>query len=283
MNAKTNKVVSKPSNSFIGEFLTDFCRESTSLNYLVTDTAIAVIRYLADCLMIGYFESKVELKNGKDQGMKKTLTNEMAAIFADVAETRVSELEAIPDHLWSGEPEKAQLEVFQVSFTATTSKFALVAGSQLKKVRAVFQFVCDTQGRMAAWNMVHGDESRTFYLDQLEAWKDHQKAIKVAEVQEQTEESESSESTDPDDSGTSIDLSKIDKTMSDSYTKLGHELAQFAGSKGQAGAIAKLMNDVTAELESIRLPTQSEAKTKATQTKAPTLAVKKVEAKVASK
>ena len=263
-------------NVVIASFIGQFCDLSQRVDTLVTDTALNIFKGIFNSIGIGYFNGDKEkqvLKNGVDSGLKKTLSAMIPIMLTEQAEACTAELEAIPDELWSGTPQSANLSIFKVIYTADSGRYTLNVGSMFRRVRSVLMHVANEQGRMALWDLVNADNARELYNEQYEEWNNRETAGNTAESNtDENNTSDNSPSPD-DDGGNSISVENIPSVLGESLTRLTAALHATELSKGQQGAVARMIDDISDHVDSLGANVEAEA---------PKVSVKKDTAKQAA-
>ena len=271
-------------NMIVATFFGAFQALNSKLDNLTTQTSIDLLRDMFDAIKIGYFDhnsTEQMLKNGKDSGLKGEITSRVELLCTEQALACKTELSAIEDSYWVNE--KARMSVFDVTYSASAGLYTLVMGATFKKVRPVIQWVADTQGRMAAWNLVHDEDSLSLFNKAFYARKEAlDNATKPAPEASKAEETASSDTdTPPDNGGNTVQMSEdTPDILKVAFKALGHKLAECGAnlSKGQQGAVTQMIEGVTNHIDSL-----IQDKASNTEVTAPKVAVKESAKKVASK
>ena len=173
------------------------------------------------------------------------------------AKAYTSDILAIPEENWITKGAIASVNAYVFKVTQANSDITLESGTTLVKMRTVAMHVAQTQGRQAMFDLFHGEDAVTDYSKARTAYQAFMDGRK-----EEAEQNKVADSESPDDSpdGTSVETVSIkDETLSNAFADLGHTLANTELSKGQCGAIASMIHEITAHVQSLGVIEQDTA------------------------
>ena len=239
-----------------------FFKEYTRFSALQVVVAVAVFKGILASMEDSFFE--VELAdsvddNGRDKDLKKTLTATIPVYLGIQAKAFSKDILAIPEDNWVTKGAIATVNAYVFKVSQVNSEITLEVGATLTTMRAVATWYAQTNGRKALLDLFNSEDAASEYSKMRTAYTAY-----LAEQQEnakvEKESAEASEDTSPpdDDGGNSVDMSKVDKTVQESFARLGASLANAQMSKGQAGAVARLINEVTAHVEGLSIKSEKD-------------------------
>ena len=263
----------------VGTFFSEYSRFSA----LQVVVAVAVFRGILESMDDAMFD--VELADsiddkGRDKELKKTLTSTIPVYLGIQAKAFVKEILAIPEENWVTKGAIATVNAYVFKVSQVNSEITLEVGATLTTMRSVATWYAQQNGRKAMLDLFQSDDAATEYSKLRTKYTAFMAGL--AEAAKSEEKVETEETTPDDDGGgNALDLSEVDKTVQESFSRLGASLANAEMSKGQAGAVARLINEVTEHVEGLSV--KQEKDTSKGVEIAPKVQTKATAAKAASK
>ena len=268
----------------VGTFFSEYTRFSA----LQVVVAVAVFRGILESMEDGFFDLDLSASlddNGRDKVLKKTLTATIPIYLNIQAKAFTKEILAIPEDNWVIKGAIATVNAYVFKVSQVNGQITLEVGATLATMRSVATWYAQTNGRQAMYDMFTGEDAASDYSKARTAYNHHLAELAEVAVKKAEADAAEGDNTSPDDNGggseQTADMEKVDQTVVDSYSRLGHALANAEMSKGQAGAIAREINEVIASVE--RLSVKTEKEVPESVTVAPKVQTKEPAKKAASK